>query len=81
MTTPGGRVDLSADRGLGGLVLAVLEILRELMERQVLRRMDAGSLTADEVERLGLALLALDREFDELRALFGADHDHTGGLP
>jgi hypothetical protein len=64
------------------LVLAVLEILRELIERQVLRRMDADSLTADEVERLGLALLALDREFDELRAIFGgADHDNTGGLP
>jgi hypothetical protein len=49
------------------VVVAVLEILRDLLERQAVRRMESGSLTPDEVERLGLALIALDRQFTELR--------------
>jgi hypothetical protein len=61
---------VDAGRGLGGLVVAVLDILRELIERQVLRRIDAGTLGPDEVERLGTALLDLDRQFRELRAFF-----------
>jgi CRISPR/Cas system-associated endonuclease Cas1 len=64
------RFALDAGRGLGGLVVAVLDILRELIERQVLRRIDAGTLSPDEIERLGRALLDLDRQFRELRALF-----------
>ncbi|EWM10276.1 gas vesicle protein K [Kutzneria sp. 744] len=70
MTVPPRRFALDAGRGLGGLVLAVLDIVRELIERQVLRRMEAGTLTPDEVERLGRALIELDRQFRELRTLF-----------
>ena len=69
MTAP-RRFAVDAGRGLGGLVVAVLDILRELIERQVLRRIDAGALGPDEIERLGRALLDLDRQFRELRALF-----------
>jgi hypothetical protein len=43
-------------------------LLRELLERQAVRRMDAGELTDDEIERLGRALQALRSTFDELRA-------------
>ena len=47
------------------MVLAVLEIVRDLLERQAIRRME--SLSPEEVERLGQALIALDRQFAELR--------------
>jgi hypothetical protein len=70
VTPPPRRFAVDAGRGLGGLVVAVLDILRELIERQVLRRMDAGTITPDEIERLGQALLELDRQFRELRAFF-----------
>lgn len=70
MTAPPRRFAADAGRGLGGLVVAVLDILRELIERQVLRRIDAGALTPEEIERLGRALLDLDRQFRELRAYF-----------
>jgi len=66
--------------GLGRLVLAVLELVRQLLERQVLHRVDAGSLTADEMERLGRALLALDDRFAELREIFGDVDDELASL-
>jgi hypothetical protein len=61
------RIPADAGQGLGQVVVAVLEILRDLLERQAIRRMESGSLTPDEVERLGQALIALDRQFAELR--------------
>lgn len=61
------RIPADSGQGLGQVVVAVLEILRDLMERQAIRRMESGSLTPDEVERLGRSLLALDRQFAELR--------------
>jgi hypothetical protein len=61
------RIPADAGQGLGQVVLAVLEVLRDLLERQAIRRMESGSLTSDEVERLGVALIALDRQFAELR--------------
>jgi predicted RecB family endonuclease len=47
------------ERDLGRLVLTLVELLRRLMEAQALRRLEAGTVTADEAERLGLALLEL----------------------
>jgi hypothetical protein len=69
MSTPDYPLRIPADsgRGLGQVVIAVLEILRDLMERQAIRRMESGSLAPDEVERLGRSLIALDRQFAELR--------------
>lgn len=61
------RIPADTGKGLGQVVVAVLEILRDLLERQAIRRMESGSLTPEEVERLGLALLALERQFTELR--------------
>jgi Gas vesicle protein K/Gas vesicle protein len=56
----------SLQRGLAGLVLMLVEILGELLERQAVRRMSAGSLSDEEAEKLGAAFLALHRRVDEL---------------
>jgi hypothetical protein len=57
--------------GLAQLVLTVVELLRELLERQALRRIDAGSLTSGEVERLGATFLRLTEEIERLKQYFG----------
>jgi hypothetical protein len=59
------------ERGLAGLVLTVVDLLRELMERQALRRMEAGSLDDEETERLGRAFMKLNERMDELKEEFG----------
>jgi hypothetical protein len=53
------------------LVLTIVELLRQLMERQALRRVEQGDLTDDEVEDLGSALMHLEEAMDELTAEFG----------
>lgn len=58
-------------RGLAALVLTLVEVLRELMERQAIRRMDSGTLDDDEIERLGSTFLALRERLEELKATFG----------
>jgi Gas vesicle protein K len=60
----------SVDRGLAQLVLTLIELLRQLMERQALRLMEQGSLDHDEVERLGLTFMRLAERMDELKAQF-----------
>ena len=50
----------NVDHGLAKLVLTVIELLRQLLERQALRRIEAGSLSDDEIERLGQTFLRLD---------------------
>jgi hypothetical protein len=57
--------------GLAQLVLTLVELLRELLERQALRRIDAGSLTAGEVERVGTTFLRLTEEIERLKQYFG----------
>ncbi|MFB6394939.1 gas vesicle protein K [Polymorphospora lycopeni] len=59
------------ERGLGGLVLTIIELLRQLMERQALRRIDQGDLTEEQVERVGATLMALEEQMTELREHFG----------
>ena len=63
----------SLERGLAQLVLTIVELLRQLMERQALRRIDGGGLTDDEVERLGRTFMELDKRMAELREHFGLD--------
>jgi hypothetical protein len=58
-------------RGLGRLVVALLEVVRQVIERQALRRVEMGDLSDDDVERLGRALLQLEDTFDELIDHFG----------
>ena len=59
------------EQGLARLVLTVIELLREVLEHQAIRRMDGGTLSDAEVERLGMALLKLNQRMDELKGVFG----------
>ena len=61
----------SAGQELGRLVLTLVEVVRKVLEHQAVRRMDGGTLTPDEVERLGLALMRLSEKMSELKAAFG----------
>jgi hypothetical protein len=64
------------ERGLAQLVLTLIELLRQLMERQAVRRIDAGGLSDDQIERLGQALMGLEQRMDELKDIFGlSDED------
>ena len=68
------RVDADPERveqGLAQLVLTLVELLRQLMERQALRRMEQGTLTDDEIERLGQTFMKLEQRMEELKAEFG----------
>ncbi len=76
--TVGERRRVAADpeqleKGLAQLVLTIIELLRQLMERQALRRIDAGSLSPQEEERLGRTFLALAERMEELKEVFGLD--------
>jgi erythromycin esterase-like protein len=59
------------ERGLSKLVLTLIELLRQLMERQALRRIEAGSLSDEEIERLGLTFMRLEARMEELKTTFG----------
>jgi hypothetical protein len=61
----------SVQRGLAQLVLTIIELLRQIMERQALRRIDGGTLTEEQVERLGQTFMELDKRMEELREEFG----------
>lgn len=63
------------ERGLARLVLTVVELLRRLLEQQAVRRIEAGSLTPEQIERMGLTFLRLDETMTELRAHFGLSED------
>ena len=65
-------------RGLAALVVTILDLVRQLLERQALRRVDAGDLSDDEIEGLGQALLALEDGFDELRGKLGLAAEDLG---
>jgi hypothetical protein len=70
------RIDADPDsvgRDLGRLVLTVVEQLRQLMERQAIRRIDAGDLPEETVEELGLGLMHLEDAMAELREHFGLE--------
>jgi hypothetical protein len=70
------RVDVDPDdvaRDLAKLVLALVEFLRQLLERQAIRRMEGGSLSDEEVERMGLALMRLEEKVTEMAHAFGLE--------
>ena len=69
-----GRIDCSPEtieQGLAKLVLSLIELLRQLLERQAIRRMDGGSLTDAQVEQMGEALMTLEAKIRELCRHFG----------
>jgi hypothetical protein len=57
-------------RSVVKLVLTLVELIRQLLERQALRRVDAGTLTAEETEAVGLALMRLEETVREIGAQF-----------
>ena len=63
----------NVEQGLAKLVLTVIELLRQLMERQALKRIEAGSLTDEEIERLGDTLMKLEAKMEELKQIFGLE--------
>jgi hypothetical protein len=70
----GQRIEVDRDaveHGFASLVLTIVELLRQLMERQALRRVDVGDLTDDQIERIGETLMALEEQMAELREHFG----------
>jgi hypothetical protein len=68
------RIDADAEsveKGLVTLVLTLVELLRQLMERQALRRVEQGTLTDNQIEKVGSTLMALEARMAELRDHFG----------
>ena len=63
------------ERGLAKLVLTLIELLRQLLERQALRRIEAGSLSDEEIERLGQTFLKLGARMEELKQTFGLEDE------
>ncbi len=62
--------------GLAQLVLTLVELIRELLERQALRRIEAGTLSEDEIERMGQTFCKLSDEIGKLKEYFGlSDED------
>ncbi len=60
-------------RSVAQLVLALVEFLRKLLERQAIRRMEAETLTPEEIERVGLALMRLEETVASLAREFGLE--------
>lgn len=72
------RLDLDPERveqGLAKLVLTLIELIRRLLEKQVLRRVENGTLSEEEIERLGMALMRLERKMGEMKEIFGLGDD------
>jgi len=63
----------NVEKGLAALVLTLIDVVRELMERQAVRRIEGGTLCAEEIERLGQTFMKLSRRLEELREDFGLD--------
>jgi hypothetical protein len=73
-SAPKSRIDCTAEnieQGLAKLVLSLIELLRQLLERQAIRRMEGGSLTEAQVEEMGQALMTLEAKIRELAEHFG----------
>jgi hypothetical protein len=63
------------EQGLAKLVLAVVDLLRRLMEKQAIRRIEGGSLTDEEIERLGLAFMRMEEKLEEIKRAFGLENE------
>ena len=73
-----GRLNIDPDKaknGLGQLVLTIIKLLHELMERQAIRRIDGGSLSAAEIDKLGVTLMQQAQEIERLRHEFNLEED------
>lgn len=72
------RINLDAqsvEQGLAKLVLTLIELIRRLLEKQAVRRMEGGDLTPEQIEELGLALMKLEEKVRELKEQFGLEDE------
>lgn len=68
------RVDADPERaghGLAQLVLTLIDLLRQLLERQAIRRMEGGALSEEQIERMGETFMRLEEKMEELKTAFG----------
>jgi hypothetical protein len=63
------------EKGLAHLVLTLVELLRQLMERQAIRRVENGTVNDEEIERLGRTFMALSERMEELKRVFGLEDE------
>lgn len=63
------------EKGLAHLVLTLVELLRQLMERQALRRIEGGTLDDEEIERLGRTFMGLSERMEELKRTFDLEDE------
>jgi len=61
----------TVEKGLAKLVLTLIELIRKLLEKQAMRRVEAGSLSDEEIERVGETLMKLENKVNELKQIFG----------
>lgn len=61
----------NVEKGLAKLVLTLVELIRKLLEKQAMRRIEAGSLTDEQIENLGETLMKLEEKMKELKKVFG----------
>ncbi|WP_078392690.1 gas vesicle protein K [Shouchella patagoniensis] len=75
-TPKSGRIHLDpedAEHGLAQLVMTVIELLRQIVERHAIRRVEGGTLTDEQIEDVGVALMNLEVKMDELKEIFNLD--------
>jgi len=68
------RIDANpknVEKGLAKLVLTLIELIRKLLEKQAMRRVEADSLSEEEIERVGETLMKLENKMNELKQIFG----------
>ena len=68
------RIDANpknVEKGLAKLVLTLVELIRKLLEKQAMRRIEGGSLSEEEIEGIGETLMKLENKMKELKEIFG----------
>ena len=61
----------NVEKGLAKLVLTLIELIRKLLEKQAMRRVEAGSLSDEQIENMGETLMKLESKMEELKQIFG----------
>jgi len=61
----------TVEKGLAKLVLTLIELIRKLLEKQAMRRVEAGSLSDEQIENVGETLMKLENKMEELKEIFG----------
>lgn len=72
------RIEIDPDKlqnGLGQLVLTLVKLLHDLLEKQAIRRMEANTLSEQQIEELGVTLMRQSEEIDRLRKSFGLEEE------